>query len=211
MLRKSRIDASAWSRRRVAAAEGAPRREERAGGEKCRRGGRIGAENLSRGGWASFDRSIFNPSPNESARQQRLLQTGGTNRPFLPLRPRPRSCSIAADVPPEEGSPRALEKDQRVLLSHHRLLFVQSFHPFVSRARTFLTPSSSAAVVMEGKKVEQYYTPPPKLGKWEGFRVFVWNSETGQFLGRTGASWGESSSLAAVHFTAVYSAISFSR
>lgn len=45
---------------------------------------------------------------------------------------------------------------------------------------------------MEGKKVEQYYTPPPKLGKWEGFRVFVWNSETGQFLGRTGASWGES-------------------
>ncbi|XP_043258252.1 sodium/potassium-transporting ATPase subunit beta-2-like [Colletes gigas] len=44
---------------------------------------------------------------------------------------------------------------------------------------------------MEGKKVEQYYSPPPKLGKWEGFRIFVWNSETGQFLGRTGASWGK--------------------
>ncbi|KAL6430173.1 hypothetical protein ACFW04_007730 [Cataglyphis niger] len=45
---------------------------------------------------------------------------------------------------------------------------------------------------MEGKnKVEQYYMPPPKLGKWEGFRVFVWNSETGQFLGRTGASWAK--------------------
>ncbi|XP_017795224.1 PREDICTED: sodium/potassium-transporting ATPase subunit beta-2-like isoform X2 [Habropoda laboriosa] len=44
---------------------------------------------------------------------------------------------------------------------------------------------------MEGKKVEQYYSPPPQLGKWEGFRVFVWNSETGQFLGRTGASWAK--------------------
>lgn len=44
---------------------------------------------------------------------------------------------------------------------------------------------------MEDKKVEQYYSPPPKLGKWEGFRIFLWNSETGQFLGRTGASWGK--------------------
>ncbi|KAK2576028.1 hypothetical protein KPH14_007380 [Odynerus spinipes] len=44
---------------------------------------------------------------------------------------------------------------------------------------------------MEGKKVEQYYSPPPKLGKWEGFRIFLWNSETGQFLGRTGASWAK--------------------
>lgn len=44
---------------------------------------------------------------------------------------------------------------------------------------------------MEGKKVEQFYMPPPKLGKWESFRVFLWNSETGQFLGRTGASWAK--------------------
>ncbi|XP_033341725.1 sodium/potassium-transporting ATPase subunit beta-2 [Megalopta genalis] len=44
---------------------------------------------------------------------------------------------------------------------------------------------------MEDKKVEQYYSPPPKLGKWEGFKIFLWNSETGQFLGRTGASWGK--------------------
>ncbi|XP_014608857.1 sodium/potassium-transporting ATPase subunit beta-2-like [Polistes fuscatus] len=44
---------------------------------------------------------------------------------------------------------------------------------------------------MEGKKVEQYYSPPPKLGKWEGFRLFLYNSETGQFLGRTGASWAK--------------------
>ncbi|CAD1481159.1 unnamed protein product, partial [Heterotrigona itama] len=48
---------------------------------------------------------------------------------------------------------------------------------------------------MEGKKVEQFYTPPPKLGKWEGFRVFLWNSETGQFLGRTGASWASANRL----------------
>lgn len=40
-------------------------------------------------------------------------------------------------------------------------------------------------------KPDQYYTRPPKLGKWEGFRLFVWDSETGQFLGRTGSSWGK--------------------
>ncbi|GFG29551.1 hypothetical protein Cfor_04666 [Coptotermes formosanus] len=44
---------------------------------------------------------------------------------------------------------------------------------------------------MAEKKAEQFYTPPPKLGKWEGFRIFIWNSETHQFLGRTGASWGK--------------------
>ncbi|XP_066597216.1 sodium/potassium-transporting ATPase subunit beta-2-like [Prorops nasuta] len=44
---------------------------------------------------------------------------------------------------------------------------------------------------MEGKKVEQYYSPPPKLGKWEGVRLFLYNSETGQVLGRTGASWAK--------------------
>ncbi|OAD53765.1 Sodium/potassium-transporting ATPase subunit beta-2 [Eufriesea mexicana] len=44
---------------------------------------------------------------------------------------------------------------------------------------------------MEDKKVEQFYSPPPKLSKWEGFKVFLWNSETGQFLGRTGASWAK--------------------
>ncbi|XP_026475245.1 sodium/potassium-transporting ATPase subunit beta-2 [Ctenocephalides felis] len=45
---------------------------------------------------------------------------------------------------------------------------------------------------MADKKVaEQYYSPPPKLGKWEGFRQFLWNSETSQFLGRTGSSWAK--------------------
>jgi hypothetical protein len=48
---------------------------------------------------------------------------------------------------------------------------------------------------MAEKKAEQFYTPPPKLGKWEGFRMFIWNSETHQFLGRTGASWGKRSQV----------------
>ncbi|KAJ8729745.1 hypothetical protein PYW08_001326 [Mythimna loreyi] len=41
------------------------------------------------------------------------------------------------------------------------------------------------------KVAEQYYAPPPDLGKWEGFRIFLWNGETGQFLGRTGSSWAK--------------------
>ncbi|XP_066258505.1 sodium/potassium-transporting ATPase subunit beta-2-like [Euwallacea similis] len=43
---------------------------------------------------------------------------------------------------------------------------------------------------MADKKPEgQFYTRPPKLGKWESLRIFLWNSETKQFLGRTGGSW----------------------
>lgn len=38
---------------------------------------------------------------------------------------------------------------------------------------------------------EQYYAPPPKLSNWEGFKRFLWNGETGQFMGRTAGSWGE--------------------
>ncbi|CAG9784729.1 unnamed protein product [Diatraea saccharalis] len=43
----------------------------------------------------------------------------------------------------------------------------------------------------KNKVAEQYYAPPPDLGKWEAFRIFLWNSETGQFLGRTGSSWAK--------------------
>lgn len=39
--------------------------------------------------------------------------------------------------------------------------------------------------------VEQYYTPPPKLSGWESFRLFMWNGETSEFLGRTAGSWGK--------------------
>uniref|UniRef100_A0A0A1WGW0 Sodium/potassium-transporting ATPase subunit beta-2 n=1 Tax=Zeugodacus cucurbitae TaxID=28588 RepID=A0A0A1WGW0_ZEUCU len=45
---------------------------------------------------------------------------------------------------------------------------------------------------MADKKIaEQYYSPPPKMGKWEGFKKFLWNSETSQCLGRTGGSWAK--------------------
>nr|XP_023014837.1 sodium/potassium-transporting ATPase subunit beta-2-like [Leptinotarsa decemlineata] len=44
---------------------------------------------------------------------------------------------------------------------------------------------------MADKKGSEFYTRPPVLGKWEGFRQFLWNPETSQFLGRTGSSWGK--------------------
>lgn len=44
---------------------------------------------------------------------------------------------------------------------------------------------------MADKKIGEYYSPPVKMGKWEGFKKFLWNSETSQCLGRTGSSWGK--------------------
>lgn len=40
-------------------------------------------------------------------------------------------------------------------------------------------------------KQGDFYTRPVKMGKWEGFKTFLWNSETSQFLGRTGSSWAK--------------------
>lgn len=40
-------------------------------------------------------------------------------------------------------------------------------------------------------KMGEFYTRPAKLGKWEGFKQFLWNGETSECLGRTGGSWGK--------------------
>ena len=40
-------------------------------------------------------------------------------------------------------------------------------------------------------KMHEYYSKPAQLGKWEGFKQFLWNSETSECLGRTGGSWGK--------------------
>ncbi|XP_014204424.1 sodium/potassium-transporting ATPase subunit beta-2 [Copidosoma floridanum] len=40
-------------------------------------------------------------------------------------------------------------------------------------------------------KKEQFYSPPPEVGKWESLGIFIYNSETGQILGRTLGSWGK--------------------
>lgn len=44
---------------------------------------------------------------------------------------------------------------------------------------------------MADKAKEEFYTRPAKVGNWAAFTTFLWNSETGQFLGRTFSSWGE--------------------
>lgn len=46
---------------------------------------------------------------------------------------------------------------------------------------------------MSGKdKNEEYFSlAPPKRSGWESFRIFLWNGETREFLGRTAASWGK--------------------
>lgn len=44
---------------------------------------------------------------------------------------------------------------------------------------------------MADKKMEQYPTRPKEVGKWEGFKMFLYNGETSEFLGRTGGSWGK--------------------
>lgn len=38
---------------------------------------------------------------------------------------------------------------------------------------------------------QEFYTRPIEVGAWQGFKTFLWNGETSQFLGRTGSSWGE--------------------
>lgn len=40
-------------------------------------------------------------------------------------------------------------------------------------------------------KPGDYFNRPDKLGAWDGFKQFMWNSDSGQFMGRTGGSWGK--------------------
>lgn len=32
---------------------------------------------------------------------------------------------------------------------------------------------------------------PPSRTKWESVKIFIWNGETKEFLGRTAGSWGK--------------------
>lgn len=42
------------------------------------------------------------------------------------------------------------------------------------------------------KKTEEYFAvAPPKRTRWESFKIFLWNGETSEFLGRTAGSWGK--------------------
>lgn len=40
-------------------------------------------------------------------------------------------------------------------------------------------------------KPGDYFNRPEKLGAWKGFKQFMWNPETSQFMGRTSGSWGK--------------------
>lgn len=44
-------------------------------------------------------------------------------------------------------------------------------------------------------KPGDYFNRPEKLGAWSGFKQFLWNPDTSQFMGRTSGSWGEYNNL----------------
>lgn len=72
--------------------------------------GRGYAEKLSRGSGQLQSLNIQPLAVRERPRRAAAPPDGNTNRPFLPLRPRPRSCSIAADVSPPSSSSSSSEE-----------------------------------------------------------------------------------------------------
>ena len=58
-----------------------------------------------------------------------------------------------------------------------------------------------AETTMSEKKNEDYLAvAPPKRSGWESFKLFIWNGETSEFLGRSASSWGKLSSVLISHF-----------
>lgn len=62
-----------------------------------------------------------------------------------------------------------------------------------SKPVVFFDLEGKAETTMTEKKNEDYLAiAPPKRTTWESLKLFLWNGETNEFLGRTAGSWGKS-------------------